>query len=294
MIRFSKYIWLYLLISGLVVGTGLFSLIRNGLKPAIDFVGGTLFEVKFNKTTTQSEVEKLAKQNNLVLSSIQQTNANTYILRTKEEQSQNFSKLLTNLTTNATPTAQLVRQESVGPVIGSETLSKAFTASLLAVIGILFYVAYAFKNFRYGIAGIIALVHDIFVLVGCFSLFGYFFGVEVDTLFVTAALTTMSFSMHDTIVVFDRIREYQKKGLKMTYEEICDRALTETMGRSLTNSLTIILMLIALVLLGGSTIRWFSVALLIGMISGTYSSDFIATPILILWRRLDQRRKKKI
>jgi preprotein translocase subunit SecF len=162
------------------------------------------------------------------------------------------------------------------------------------------YIAYAFRaipkpysSFKFGVAAVVALLHDVLVLTGIFSLLGHFFNVEVDALFITAVLTVIGFSVHDTIVVFDRIREYQKKGLRMTYEEICDRALTETMGRSLTNSLTIILMLIALVLLGGSTIRWFSLALLIGMISGTYSSDFIATPILILWHRFDQRKKQK-
>jgi preprotein translocase subunit SecF len=292
MIRFSKYIWLYFLISGLIIIPGLISLARNGLKPAIDFSGGTLFEIKFNKSTTQTDLENLTRKQGLVLASIQKTGTDTYLLQTKDEQSQKFTQLLAGLKIGATPAAELIRQETVGPVLGGETLNKAYVAALFALIAILAYVAYAFKNIRFGIAGILALVHDMLVLVGCFSLLGVFKSVEVDTLFVTAALTTMSFSMHDTIVVFDRIREYQKRGLNIPFDELCDRALTETMGRSLTNSLTIILMLIALALLGGTTIRWFTVALLIGTTSGTYSSDFIATPILILWNRWDKRRKK--
>jgi preprotein translocase subunit SecF len=293
MIRFSKYIWLYFTISGIVIISGMISLARSGLKPAIDFAGGTLFEIKFNKSMSQSDLEKITAKQGLVLASIQITGNNTYLLRTKDEQSQKFTQLLASLTSGATPAAQLVRQETVGPVLGSETLSKAFVAAVLALSAILLYVAYAFKNVRFGIAGILALVHDMLVLVGGFSLLGAIYGVEVDTLFVTAALTTMSFSMHDTIVVFDRIREYQKRGINVPFDELCDRALTETMGRSLANSLTIILMLIALALLGGITIRWFVIALLIGTTSGTYSSDFIATPILILWDKWDKRQKKR-
>jgi preprotein translocase subunit SecF len=291
MIRFSKYIWLYFLISGLVIIPGVYSLVRYGLQPAIDFAGGTLFEIKFNRPTPQSELETMTQKQGLVLSSIQQSGVNTYLLETKQEQSQKFAQLLSGLTAGATPAAALIRQDTVGPVLGGETLSKAYVAALFALAAILAYVAYAFKNVRFGIAGIIALIHDMLVILGCFSLFGILFKVEVDTLFVTAALTTMAFSMHDTIVVFDRIREYQKKGLNIPFEDLCDRALTETMGRSLANSLTIILMLIALTLLGGATTHWFTIALLIGTTSGTYSSDFIATPILILWYRWDQRKK---
>jgi preprotein translocase subunit SecF len=156
-------------------------------------------------------------------------------------------------------------------------------------VAILLYVAYAFKNLRFGFAAVIALVHDLMVVVGSFSILGKLFNVEVDTLFVTAVLTTMSFSVHDTIVVFDRIREYQRKSGKYSFDEICDRALTETMGRSIANSVTIILMLTALVLLGGDNIRWFATALLIGTVSGTYSSPFVATPALIIIRKLRDR-----
>jgi len=291
MIRFSKYIWLYALISGLVIIPGVYSLVRFGLKPSIDFAGGTLLEITFRKPITQQELDQLAKRDVLSLSSIQSTGTNTFLLRTKEDENVKFSKLLALVNTGATPAAELVRQESVGPVLGKELLSKALAAALLAITVILAYVAYAFKNIRFGVSAVLALVHDLFVVLGCFSLFGIFLGVEVDTLFVTAILTTMSFSMHDTIVVFDRIREYQKKGLNIPFDEMCDRALTETMGRSLMNSMTIILMLIALVLIGESSIRWFTVALLIGTVSGTYSSDFIATPILILWKKLEDRKK---
>ncbi|EKD87416.1 MAG: hypothetical protein ACD_36C00090G0002 [uncultured bacterium] len=256
MIRFSKYIWLYFLLSALILVPGIFSLVRFGLRPAVDFTGGTLIEIrKDDKIST---------------------------LRLKHGEDQNIDL-------NG---AEVLRSETVGPILGKELLRKAAVASVLAVVAILLYVALAFKNFKFGICAVVALAHDLLVVIGLFSLFGRFWGVEVDTLFVTAVLTTMSFSVHDTIVIFDRIREYRKRGERQTFSDISDRALTETMNRSLTNSMTIIFMLLALILLGGSTIRWFIVALLIGTVSGTYSSPFVATPLLILWERLEMKRRQ--
>ena len=271
MIRFSKYIWLYMFISGLVLVPGTYSLIRWGLKPAIDFTGGTLIEIQSEKDLTRV---------NLPVSSIQKTTNNTYLLRMKE----GADKL-------PTISGQILRNETVGPVLGSELLKKTITAAIVAIIAILLYVAYAFKNFKFGVAAITALIHDLLVVIGCFSLFGHFLGVEVDTLFVTAFLTTMSFSVHDTIVVFDRIREMTKRGDQLPFDHLADRAMTETIGRSTANSFTIIFMLLALALLGGETIRWFVIALLIGTVSGTYSSPFVATPVLILWDRWEKRKK---
>jgi preprotein translocase subunit SecF len=152
-------------------------------------------------------------------------------------------------------------------------------------------VAYAFRNVKYGVSAVLALIHDLLVVCGIFSILGHFRGVEVDTLFVTAVLTTMSFSVHDTIVVFDRIRETIRRNPKIHFETLADMALTETMGRSLNNSLTIVFMLLALLLLGGTTIKWFVFALLVGTITGTYSSPFVATPILVIWQKLEEKRK---
>lgn len=242
-----------MLISALVVVPGTYSLIRWGVAPSIDFTGGTIVEVRESSASA------------------------TRLIRLKEE--------------SATVSGEILRKETVGPVLGAELLKKTVTAALIAMLAILLYVAYAFKNFKFGISAVIALVHDLLVVVGLFSLFGHFLGVEVDTLFVTAFLTTMSFSVHDTIVVFDRIRELLRRGEKLSFDAICDKALTETIGRSTANSFTIVFMLLALALLGGETIRWFVIALLIGTVSGTYSSPFVATPILILWDRWEKRRK---
>jgi len=260
MIRFSKYIWLYMIISGLVLVPGTYSLVRWGLKPSIDFTGGTLVEVKSNKNIAGG----------------QKTGSGTYILRLQNE--------------TASVAGEILRQETVGPVLGAELLQKTIIAALIAMFAILAYVAYAFKNIKFGVSAVIALIHDLLVVVGCFSLFGHFYGVEVDTLFVTAFLTTMSFSVHDTIVVFDRIREMLKRGDRLPFDQLCDKAMTETIGRSTANSFTIVFMLLALALLGGETVRWFVIALLIGTVSGTYSSPFVATPILTLWDRWEKRK----
>ncbi len=290
MIKFSKYIWLYFLISALVLIPGTYSLVRFGLNPAIDFTGGTLLELKFSKDIPQPILETVIAKEDLPMVSLQKTSSDTYLLRMKPEGSKKIPQFQTSLVTSVGEMPELVRDETVGPTLGSELLRKTLAAAGLAVIGILLYVAWAFKNVRFGVAAIVALLHDLLVVVGIFSLLGIFFGVEVDTLFVTAILTTMSFSVHDTIVVFDRIRELRRTHEKTRIADISDLALTETMGRSLANSFTIVFMLLALVLLGGGTVRWFALALLVGTVSGTYSSPFVATPILIVWEKLANKR----
>jgi preprotein translocase subunit SecF len=169
-------------------------------------------------------------------------------------------------------------------------------ASLLIVL----YITWTFRkipkpasSIRFGICAIIALVHDVLVLLGVFSIFGHFFNVEVDSLFVTAILTVIGFSVHDTIVVFDRIRENLKRVGSENFEEVVNDSILQTLDRSLNTSLTVVLVLSALLLFGGESIRWFVVALLIGVISGTYSSIFNAAPLLVVWQELIEKRFKK-
>jgi len=294
MIRFSKYLWLYAFISSFVLVPGMIALVFFGLRPSVDFTGGTLLELHYAQHTTVPVVGKLFEDQGITVSSIQSSSANDYIVRLKPESPEKLQLLESSLTATTSSDVTILRNETVGPTLGKELLNKTIAAALVAIIAILSYVAYAFKNIKYGISAIIALVHDLLVVFGVFALLGHFQAVEVDTLFVTAFLTTMSFSVHDTIVVFDRIREMVRRGEKMPFDALCDKALTQTIGRSLTNSMTIIFMLVALVLLGGSSVKWFAFALLIGTISGTYSSDFVATPILILWDRWEKRKKKSI
>ena len=206
MIRFSKFIWLYILISSLVLIPGIYSLVRYGLRPSIDFSGGTLLAIQLSTQNAEDVLRQVAKEQNLSISSIQKSQKQSYFLRLKPTDSAVMEQYTVQIASRSGEKPVVLRNETVGPVLGKELLQKTFTASILAMVAILLYVAYAFKNVKYGVSAIIALIHDLFVVIGMFSLFGVLLGVEVDTLFVTAILTTMSFSVHDTIVVFDRIR----------------------------------------------------------------------------------------
>jgi len=290
-----RYKILYFSISLIVLVPSLISLILFGVKPAIDFTGGALLEVSMKpmegKEINETSIREAAGEE-FDLFSIQKTGEGTVLIRSKPL-SQEKKSMLIDRFRDALGEVEEVRFETVGPTIGAELLRKTITAIIIAAILILLYVAYRFREFRYGVCAILAMFHDTFIVLGVFSLLGHFANIEVDTLFVTALLTTLSFSVHDTIVVYDRIRESLKRHPKAAFEDIVNLSVAETLGRSVNNSLTIIFMLVALFLLGGVTTRWFVLALLIGTISGTYSSTFTAAPLLVVWENWLQRRKKK-
>jgi len=181
--------------------------------------------------------------------------------------------------------------ETIGPVLGKELLKKTITAVILSSLFLFLFIGRRFKDFSFGISAILAMFHDTFILVGAFSIFGHFFGAELDSLFVTALLTTLSSSVHDTVVTFDRIRELKRKNYKIDWVELANQAVTETLNRSINNSMTIIFMLLSLVLLGGSSTKWFATALLVGVICGTYSSTGVAIPLVLFFKK---HSKKKI
>ena len=289
-INFMKYKLIYLAISSLVIVPGIISLSLWGLRPAIDFTGGTLWEIKFSKQVDTRDLNKIFQEQNLEHMPIQISGENQFLTRLKpiSEEEKNKTK---GVLVKKLGSVDEIRFETVGPTLGKELLIKTLTGVILAAGAILSYVGWRFKNKMYGICAIIAMFHDSLVLLGIFSLLGHFANVEVDTLFVTAVLTILSFSVHDTVVVYDRIRESVKHNSKMNMEELANKAITETMTRSLNNSLTIIFMLTALVVLGGVTVKWFAVALLIGTISGTYSSPFVAVPLLVVADKLKRRKK---
>jgi preprotein translocase subunit SecF len=179
---------------------------------------------------------------------------------------------------------------TIGPTIGGETTKNAVKAVLVASLLVVIYISLVFRkvpkpasSIRFGVSTVIALMHDVLVVVGVFSLLGHFLHVEIDSLFVTAVLTIIGFSVHDTIVVFDRIRENLSKNGGTNFEKTVNDSILQTIGRSLNTSITVLLVLFALLIFGGESIRWFVVALIVGMISGTYSSIFNASPILVVW-----------
>jgi preprotein translocase subunit SecF len=277
--NWMKHVWVYFLISALVIVPGIFSLVRFGLKPSIEFTGGTrLTVVDFSSSdmVTQSFQEYspiLEDQDSisitLKLKNISQETAQAALDPLKED----------------SPEIKITSFESIGPALGQETIKKTISALVIASAMLLAYISFVFKQLKYGVCALLATFHDTVVLLGSFSIIGHFYGVEIDLLFVTAVLTILSFSVHDTIVVYDRIRELSHKNKKTDSLSLINQAVTETMVRSLNNSLTIIFMLVALFLIGGETTRYFSLALLIGTITGTYSSTFTAAPLLLVWNK---------
>lgn len=283
-----KYYWLYFIISSLLIIPGMISLFMFGLKPSVDFVGGSLWEIRYTNPVDNLEDSIRSSVDNIEIYSIQSSGDNQVIIKLPYIENDAKEVVRTALIENLGDITEL-RFESVGPTLSQELLNKTISGVILVAIIIAGYVWYRFRELKFGICAILAMFHDTFVLLGIFSLLGHFFGVEVDVLFVTAVLTTLTLSVHDTIVVFDRIRELTYLHPNRTFAEIANAAVVETFCRSLNNSITIILMLTALFLLGGITIRYFSLALLIGAITGTYSSPFIAVPLLLVWERV---RKK--
>jgi preprotein translocase subunit SecF len=284
-----KYKWLYFAISLLVVIPGLYSLFRYGLRLSIDFTGGSLLEIQAPKDIASDEFSVLASAHQFEISSIQSSPDHVYILRTQPISLDQKDKFISSLNQKFENVLER-RFETVGPTIGAQLRQKSILAIIVSSICIVLYIAWSFNSipkpysaWKFGLCAIAALIHDILVVVGLFSLFGHYYHVEVDALFITALLTVIGFSVHDTIVVFDRIRENLSKFPKSTFASITDFSLTETLNRSLNTSLTVILTLTALLLFGGSTIRWFVVALLMGITSGTFSSIFNAAPLLVMW-----------
>ena len=287
MVNFLKYKLIYLFISILVIGAGIFSMVRWGYDFSIDFVGGTNLNYQLTKEINKNILEESIKRNKIEAIGYDLENKKL-ILKSKPIDEKKEAAFKADLEKQAGKITVL-SSETVGATLGQETIVKTTVASLLAVIGILIYMSFAFKGFKFALAAVVAMIHDLLVVVGTYSLLSHFFGAQFDAMFVTAVLTTMSFSVHDTIVIFDKIREYMNSG-EGTIESLANQALQETMVRSLNNSMTIVFMLLALIMLGGSTIRFFIIALLIGTITGTYSSPFVATPILV-W--LEKRKAVK-
>ena len=287
-LRYSK--WFFFL-SLLVIVPGVYSLIRYGLRPSIDFTGGTLLEVRLPEGAelTRDNIAAVLPPD-FQLATLQQSGANQFQLKGNELSNAARQSLLAGLQAQFT-SVEVLRSETIGPTLSAELLRKTLNAVVLVAALITCYIWYRFRELRYGVCATIAMFHDTLVLLGSFSLLGHLYGVEADVLFVTALLTTLSFSVHDTIVVYDRIRELRRKYVRHSYVEILDAAVTETLTRSINNSVTIALMLLSLSLLGGATVRWFAIALLIGTVTGTYSSPFTAVPLLGLWDTV-QRRKQ--
>lgn len=283
--NWMKHLSLYFIISALVIIPGVYSLVRYGLKLSIEFTGGSRFTLT-NTTSTSETLTSAFKDYSPTVESIENKVAT---LKTKSISQDSAEKIVSELK-KEDKGVKLNEFETIGPALGQETIKKTINALLISSVLLLSYISYAFKKLKYGFCAIIAMFHDTIVLIGTFSLLGHFLNVEVDLLFVTAVLTILSFSVHDTIVVYDRIRELSHKNKAASYIDLINQAVTETMSRSLNNSLTIIFMLVALFLIGGETTKYFALALLVGTVTGTYSSTFTAAPLLVVWDKLSKKK----
>ncbi len=285
---FMKYKLLYFIFSLVIILPGIYFLTTSGLRLGIDFTGGALLEYRFEKSPNSEELKKEISKT-VEVRQITISGDDTYLIRTKPIEQENLNELKKNLSEKF-GFFEEKRTENVGPVIGREITNKALLALCIASLAIVLYISISFRkvpkpasSLRFGICAIVALLHDILLVIGIFAVLGKFLAVEVDALFVTALLTVIGFSVHDTIVVFDRIRENLLKNINKQFSEVANISIVQTLGRSLNTSLTVIFVLLALLLFGGETLKWFVVALLVGIVSGTYSSIFNATALLVWW-----------
>ena len=290
----------YFIISVLLIVPGLVSLALFGLKLSIDFTGGSRVTYTFPTAVNQKTIADIRtsfEEENVVVSTIQPSGQRV-IVRTAPINEQQNNEIQTNLRQRI-PEFRQEEFETIGPVIGNETTLNALKSIVLASLLIAIYIAFSFRkvpkptsSWRFGVCTIVALLHDVLVVLGLFSILGHFLHVEIDSLFITAILTVIGFSVHDTIVVFDRIRENLLRQGSSNFAKTVNDSILQTLTRSLNTSLTAILVLLTMLIFGGENIRWFIVALLVGIASGTFSSIFNAAPLLVAWQEWDEKRKK--
>jgi len=296
------------IISSTLILISIISLILFGLKPSIDFTGGTLMELKLSDKVYQTVdistgntfanfLNANIANNSTGTITVQKTQDNYFILRFKEISQEDRTKLIEALKEKVDQDIVETKFEYIGPTLGKELQKNTTTAIIISVIAIIIYIAFAFKqvsypikSWKYGTIGIIALIHDILITIGVFSLLGKFLNVEVDSLFITALLTILGYSINDTIVIYDRIRENLRR-TNGNFEDIVNNSLNETMARSINTTITTLLSLIAVFLFGGDSIKMFALALIVGITLGSYSSIFVASPLLVDLYNFENRKK---
>jgi preprotein translocase subunit SecF len=280
--------YLFFGLSLIIIIPGLIIILTGGLPLSIDFTGGSLLEVSFeNASPEPAEIIALYEDANIIDVQVQTSETGSYIIRSEFLDNDVRDIVLTSMTDNIDePT--VVRFDSVGPSIGEQVTTRGAQAIGLAAVLVVFFIAWSFRGvqnaFRYGISAILAMLHDVAIIFSVTAFGGLFFGWEIDSLFLTALLTVIGFSMQDSIVVFDRIRENANIYRRLRYETLVNHSIIQTLQRSInTQLMTVEFLLLALAMFGGVTLRQFAVVLLVGLMSGTYSSIFIAAPILVVW-----------
>jgi len=293
-INFLKYKKIYFIFSAILILASSGFLIIFGLKPGIDFTGGSILEIEY-KTERPSNQEIKETLSNLDLGEvlIQATEERGIILKMKDISEDTHQEVLEKLKENKELEER--RFESIGPVIGQELKEKTKIVIILSLLAIVLYIAWAFRkisrplpSWQYGIASLLALFHDVLIPIGILSVLGKFYGVQITIPVITALLAVLGYSINNTVVVFDRIRENLLRQAG-TYQEIVNNSLNQTLTRSINTSLTTLFVLVAIFFLGGVTLKYFALALILGIIAGTYSSIFLASPILVAWLKWRKR-----
>lgn len=299
MIKQRKYFFIF---SGVLLLLSAISLFLWQLKFGIEFTGGSLMEISFNDggRPAISEIRSSLEEQNLTSLIVQPAGQNSYILRFQETDEKAHQDALNAVKALAEEKELLLTEErfdSIGPVIGNELKQRTLWAVFLSLLGIISYIAWAFRkvswpisSWKYGLIAIITLFHDLIIVLGIFSLLGKFFNVEVGVPFVAALMTILGYSVNDTIVIFDRIRENLIKAHKEDFEEVVDKSVNQSLVRSINTSITTMIVLGTIFFFGGETIKDFIMALMIGIFFGTYSSIFIASPLLVVWENLRHRK----
>ena len=293
----TKYAYFF---SGALTFLSLISLLTWGLKYDIDFTGGTLMKVQFaSAVPANQDVNDTLKNLNLGSLTIQGSDNNSILVRYASEDDKTNDDVWTALSTKYPGSTQL-SVDFTNSSVSSELKSKSLNAIFFAIVVIMTYIAWAFRkvsrpveSWKYGAGAVIALIHDVLITAGIFSLLGHFYGIEVGIPFIAALLTILGFSVHDTIVVYDRTRENLLKGSsKIPFPDVVNKSLNETLVRSLNTSLTVIITLLSIYLFGGESIKYFALALLVGVTFGTYSSIFVASALLVTSYELTLKYKK--
>jgi len=286
-------------ISAVLIIPGIIALCLWGLKFGIDFKGGTLLQVQYTEAKSVNDVNNTLKDlniNNLVVTT---TDKNGFLIRCETITSEQHIKMTEAL--NKVGENKETSFQSVGPTMSKDIERKAIYSIIFASLAIICYIAFAFRrlpkpasSWRFGVCAVLALIHDLAFVIGLFAIFGHFLGYEIDSLFITALLTIMGFSVHDTIVVFDRVRENLRKYPSEQFETNVNNSIIQTLNRSLNTSLTVLIVLASLYFLGGQTLHHFVLALLVGIAIGTYSSIFNAAALLVSWQKWSAHRLRKV
>ncbi len=296
--QFTKYSKIYYIISGVLMAVSIAALVMYGLKFGIEFNGGSNMQVEFENRPTNEAIREKLSGIDLGEVIVKPTGEKGAVLQFRGVEESTHQQILSKLNELSATTEKSF--QFIGPSIGQELRNKTIIAIALALLAITLYIAFAFRkvskpvaSWKYGITSLIALVHDIVIPLGVFAVLGKFYDAEITIPIIAALLTVLGFSVHDTIVIFDRIRENILRRGMGNFSETVDWSLNQTIGRSLSTVFSTLLALLAIFFFGGETLKYFSLALIIGITSGAYSSIFIASPLLVSWRAWDERKSSK-